>query len=182
MVNVRVDETTAEKMSRFILSLFMSQVEVDYQREKELFKYAKHRFVWTFFRIFSKFLLKFLKTKIFEIEFVWKFLKKLRFLEKQIFEIFKNWNFRKMYFSSPNCRVRTVSLSDDYCDAKSPWRVAIEELSEATDSTDEPDQVARVAELVAELRAHIDGGRRKRKVSDAQSVTSSRRFEKFHRN
>ena len=39
-----LDDNSAEKMSRFILSLFMSN-EVDYRRERELFKYSKIRFV-----------------------------------------------------------------------------------------------------------------------------------------
>ena len=41
-----LDDNSAEKMSRFILSLFMSN-EVDYRRERELFKYSKIGFVFT---------------------------------------------------------------------------------------------------------------------------------------
>ena len=42
--DLRLEEIEAEKISRFILSLFLNQEnEIDYQREKDLFKYRKTR-------------------------------------------------------------------------------------------------------------------------------------------
>ena len=40
---LHLEEIEAEKISRFILSLFLNQDTVDYKREKELFKYFKNR-------------------------------------------------------------------------------------------------------------------------------------------
>ena len=43
--DLRLEEIEAEKISRFILSLFLNQEnEIDYQREKDLFKYRKTRY------------------------------------------------------------------------------------------------------------------------------------------
>ena len=42
--DLRLEEIEAEKISRFILSLFLNQEnEIDYRREKDLFKYSKTR-------------------------------------------------------------------------------------------------------------------------------------------
>ena len=43
---LKFSEFEAEKSSRFILSLFMRQDEVDYERERDLFKYRKKRLVY----------------------------------------------------------------------------------------------------------------------------------------
>lgn len=104
-----LDDNSAEKMSRFILSLFMAN-EIDYSFERQLFKYYK---------------------------------------------------------ISPNSRPNE-SINLDYVDGKSALRVAIEELSSVTESTEGS------AQLVRELVAQIETGRRKRKVSETQSVGSSR--------
>jgi len=103
-----LDDNSAEKMSRFILSLFMSN-EVDYRRERELFKYSK---------------------------------------------------------IGPNGRKQDFD-SFDYVDGKSAFRVATEELSSVTESSD-------AAQLVRDLVAQIETGRRKRKASETQSIGSSR--------
>jgi len=39
---LRLEEIEAEKISRFILSLFLNQDDIDYKRERELFKYSKN--------------------------------------------------------------------------------------------------------------------------------------------
>ena len=51
--DLRLEEIEAEKISRFILSLFLNQEnEIDYQREKDLFKYSKTRFkIFLIFKI-----------------------------------------------------------------------------------------------------------------------------------
>jgi len=40
---LELEEIEAEKISRFILSLFLNQDDVDYQRERDMFKYSKNR-------------------------------------------------------------------------------------------------------------------------------------------
>jgi len=108
---VGLDASDAEKMSRFILSLLLAAPgEIDYARERELFKYNK---------------------------------------------------------LSPNSRTHEHT-NLDYVDGKRPLRVAIEELSVLTDDA------ACSATLIHELVQLIECGRRKRKVSETQSVGSSR--------
>lgn len=106
-----LDAGDAEKMSRFILSLLLAAPgEIDYARERQLFKYNK---------------------------------------------------------LSPNSRTHEHT-NLDYVDGKRPLRVAIEELSVLTDDAD------CSATLIHELVQLIECGRRKRKVSETQSVGSSR--------
>jgi len=116
--DLRLEEIEAEKISRFILSLFINQEnEIDYQREKELFKYSK---------------------------------------------------------TSPNSRSIVVT-SRDYIDGKSPMDVAIDELFSIASLDWPPDEIYQVVlEIVTHLKNKIDAGRRKRKISESQSVDSSR--------
>ena len=69
---------------------------------------------------------------------------------------------------SPNGRKHDFD-SFDYVDGKSAFRVATEELSSVTESSD-------AAQLVRDLVAQIETGRRKRKASETQSIGSSRRY------
>lgn len=116
--DLRLEEIEAEKISRFILSLFLNQEnEIDYQREKDLFKYAK---------------------------------------------------------TSPNSRSIVVT-SRDYIDCKSAMDVAIDELFSIASVDWPPDEIYQVVmEIVTHLKNKIDAGRRKRKISESQSVDSSR--------
>jgi len=116
--DLRLEEIEAEKISRFILSLFLNQEnEIDYQREKDLFKYSK---------------------------------------------------------TSPNSRSIVVT-SRDYIDSKSAMDVAIDELFSIASVDWPPDEIYQVVmEIVTHLKNKIDAGRRKRKISESQSVDSSR--------
>lgn len=116
--DLRLEEIEAEKISRFILSLFLNQEnEIDYQREKDLFKYRK---------------------------------------------------------TSPNSR-SVVVTSRDYIDSKSAMEVAIDELFSIACVDWPPDEIYQVVmEIVTHLKNKIDAGRRKRKISESQSVDSSR--------
>lgn len=116
--DLRLEEIEAEKISRFILSLFLNQEnEIDYQREKEMFKYSK---------------------------------------------------------TSPNSRSIVVT-SHDYIDGKSPMEIAIDELFSITSLDWPPDEIYQVVlEIVIHLKSKIDAGRRKRKISESQSIDSSR--------
>jgi len=116
--DLRLEEIEAEKISRFILSLFLNQEnEIDYQREKELFKYSK---------------------------------------------------------TSPNSRSIVVT-SRDYIDGKSAMDIAIDELFSIASLDWPPDEIYQVVmEIVTHLKNKIDAGRRKRKISESQSVDSSR--------
>lgn len=116
--DLQLEEIEAEKISRFILSLFLNQEnEIDYKREKELFKYSK---------------------------------------------------------TSPNSR-STVLSSRDYIDGKSAMEMAVDELFSIA-SLDWPDEhiYELITGIVTHLKTKIDAGRRKRKISESQSVGSSR--------
>lgn len=66
--------------------------------------------------------------------------------------------------------------SRDYIDSKSAMDVAIDELFSIASVDWPPDEIYQVVmEIVTHLKNKIDAGRRKRKISESQSVDSSRR-------
>ena len=76
---------------------------------------------------------------------------------------------------SPNSRSIVVT-SRDYIDSKSAMDVAIDELFSIASVDWPPDELYQVVmEIVTHLKNKIDAGRRKRKISESQSVDSSRR-------
>ena len=79
------------------------------------------------------------------------------------------------FFFSPNSR-SVVVTSRDYIDSKSAMEVAIDELFSIASVDWPPDEIYQVVmEIVTHLKNKIDAGRRKRKISESQSVDSSRR-------
>ena len=80
---------------------------------------------------------------------------------------------------SPNGRPKMVS--EDYTDSKSPTEMAIDEIFSISPLDAPEDEVyALVIEIITQLKSKIETGVRKRKISEAQSTTSTRRYYVYH--
>jgi len=72
-------------------------------------------------------------------------------------------------------------VSEDYTDSKSATEMAIDEIFSIS-PLDGPEVTDLVIEIITQLKSKIETGshgQRKRKISEAQSTTSTRRYVLF---